>query len=235
MVHVIMVAVNIQFYDTKMIMLSIFFQSISSISFTTFFVDGCATAALCMLLTYYEHLRMNKINYHVMSVYDSKDTTEVHRAVKAFTEEHNLLCAHINVVNRFWKNLLLTLFITMLPANLIVMHQLLFEDIPLHLRFFYVVCILCLDSILFGLQYSFAQFSKKVHSMYAKLSRLQWCLKGTRMKIKLKLNMCFESLTNKRKIGFQNGLDSIYNATFRSGNDYFQIIINLEKKISSYN
>ena len=163
MVHLIILSINMKFYDTKMFVLSIFFQLITLISYITFLVDGCVASALCMLLTYYEHLRISKINYHIHCVYDSKDPTEVHRAVKAFTEEHNLLCAHINAVNRFWKNLLLTFFFTMLPTNLILMHQLLFEDIPLHLRFFYVLCILCLDSTLFGLQYSFAQFSKKIH------------------------------------------------------------------------
>ena len=189
-----------KFYDIKMFILSIFFQFITSISFSSYFVDGCVAGAFCMLLAYYEHLRINKINYHVKSVYDSLDTTEVYRAVKAFTEEHNWLCVHINVVNQFWKNLLLTFFFTMLPTNLILMHQLLFEDIPLQLRLFYVVCILCLDSILFGLQYSFAKFSKKIHSMYAKLSRLQWCLKRSRMRIKFKLIICFERLSSSKHI-----------------------------------
>ena len=187
-------------------MLSIFFQLISSISFTTLFIDGFVAAAFLLLLCYYEHLRINKINYHVKSVHNSVETPNVHRAVKAFTEEHIRYCNHINAVNQFWKNLLLAFFVTILPTNLIMMHQVLFEDIPLELRLLFIVCMLVTDSILFGVQYSFALFSVKIHSMYAKLSRLQWCLKPSRMRIKWKLIMCFERLTSaKHRIGFTMG------------------------------
>ena len=189
-----------------MFMLSLFFQLINSISLMTFLIDGCVGATFSMLLTYYEHLRINNINNHVKLVYNTFDTNKVYRAVKAFTEEHNRYCTHINFVNQFWKNLYLMFVVTMIPINLTIMHQLLFEDIPLHLRLFYFFCIICSDSLLFGLQYCFALYSVKIHSMYAKLSRLQWCLNGSRMRIKWKLIMCFERLTSaKHRIGFTMG------------------------------
>ena len=124
--------------------------------------------------------------------------------MKAFTEEHNRYCTHINAINQFWKNLILTYLLTMLPINLIIIHQLLFEDITLQLRLFFVVCTVYSDSLLFGVQYTFAQLSIKIHSKYAKLSRLQWCLNGYpfRMRIKMKLIMSFERLTStKHRIG----------------------------------
>ena len=209
MLHFIFIAINIRFYNLKIFMLSLFFQLINSISFTSFFIDGCVAGAFSMLLTYYEHLRINNINNHVKttsSVYQSTDAAKAYRAVKAFTEEHNRYCTHINAVNQFWKNLFLAFFATIIPINLTIMHQLLFEDIPLELRLFYIVCIICSDTLLFGLQYYFALYSVKIHSMYAKLSRLQWCLKGSRMRVKWKLIMCFERLTSaKHRIGFTMG------------------------------
>ena len=206
MLHFIFIAINIRFYNLKMFLLSLFFQLINSISFTSFFIDGCVGGAFSMLLTYYEHLRINNINNYVKSVYQSTDAAKAYRAVKAFTEEHNRYCTHLNAVNQFWKNLFLAFFATIIPINLTIMHQLLFEDIPLELRLFYVVCIVCSDTLLFGLQYCFALYSVKIHSMYAKLSRLQWCLKGSRMRTKWKLIMCFERLTSvKHRIGFTMG------------------------------
>ena len=206
MMHLVFLAINLKLYNAKMFMLSIFFQLITSIYITSFFIDGCTSSALAIIIAYYEHLKIGKINNHVKSVYDSLDTIKVHRAVKAFTEEHNRYCTHINAVNQFWKNLFLTFFATMLPINLTIMHQLLFEDIPLQLRLLYVVCMFCSDVQLFGLQFLLASLTVKIHSMYAKLSRLQWCLKGSRIRVKWKLIMCFERLSStKHRIGITMG------------------------------
>ena len=210
-------------------MLSLFFQLINTLSFTTYFIDGCASTTFCMLLTYYEHLRINKINNHVKSVYDSLDPIKVHRAVKAFTEEHNRYCTHINAVNQFWKFPYLIFVVTMLPINLIVLHQLLFEDISLQLRLFFGVCIFGSDILLFGVQYCFALYSIKIHSMYAKLSRLQWCINGYpfRARLKWKLIMCLERLTsNKHRIGFTMGSIVFTMPLFAMVIILFKIIIN---------
>ena len=191
-----------------MFIMSSFFQFISTICLLSFFTNGCVASALGMIMAYNEHMIINKINYHVQSVYNSVDTNKVHRTVKAFTEEHNRYCTHIIAVNRFWKNLILTFFVTMIPINLIIMHQLLFEDISLQVRLFYVFCIFGSDVLLFGVQYAFAQLSIKIHRMYAKLSRLQWCLNGYpfRTRLKWKLIMCFERLSStKHRIGITMG------------------------------
>ena len=115
------------------------------------------------------------------------------------------------------------------------MHQLLFEDIPLHLTLYYVACIICTDSLLFGVQYCFALYSVKIHSMYAKLSRLQWCLNGYPflMRIKMKLIMCFERLTStKHRIGFTMGSIVFTMQLFAMVTIFFEIIINHEKFLS---
>ena len=208
MLHFIYLVINIRLYEIKIFLWSLFFQLTNSITWITFFIDGCAATSFCMLMTYYEHLRIDKINNHVKSVYDSLDPIKVHRAVKAFTEEHNQYCTHIIAVNQFWKYAYLIFLVTMLPINLTILHQLLFEDISLQLRLFFVVCIIVTDILLFGVQYCFALYSIKIHSMYAKLSRLQWCLNGYpfRTRLKWKLIMCFERLTSaKHRIGFTMG------------------------------
>ena len=115
MVLLIILAINHKYYNCKLFIQSLFFQMTSTISLISFFTDGCVASAFIMVITYYDHMIINKINNHVKSVYQSKDTIKVHRAVKAFTEEHNQYCTHINAVNQFWKNLLLTFFVTMLP------------------------------------------------------------------------------------------------------------------------
>ena len=199
-------AVDIKFYNFKMFMLSFIFQITQSLAAMTFFIDGLVAGTFGVVIAYYQHLRINKINRQIVLAYKNKNNGEVYRAVKSFTQEHNLYCSHLKAVNDFWKSLFLMFIVTMIPINLIVMHQLLFEDIPLQLRLFYIICMIISDGLLFGVQYAFAQLSVKIHSMYAKLSRLQWCLKGSRMRIKIKLIMCFERLSStKHRIGITMG------------------------------
>ena len=90
LLQIVYLVMNIRLYNMKMFMLSLFFKLINSISFISYFIDGCVASTFCKLMTYYEYLRINNINNHVESAYKSigKDTSKVYRAVKAFTEDH---------------------------------------------------------------------------------------------------------------------------------------------------
>ena len=208
LIEIIFFSIYIKFYNSKMFLLSLFFQITSTIAVLSFFIDATMAAILVILLSFYQHLRINKINRKIILAYDSDDNAQVHRAVKEFTEEHNRYCTHINAVNQFWKNFYLAFFTTMIPINLIIMHQILFEDITLQLRLLFIFCNFNSTFLIFVVQWTFAQLSVKIHSMYAKLSRLQWSLNGYpfRTRLKWKLIMCFERLTStKHRIGITMG------------------------------
>ena len=199
------VAINIKFYTIKIALLSSFFQLVQYIAVAAFYMDVMAYSAFVPLLAYYEHLRINKINGQLNIVNNWSDSSVVLQAVKEFTEEHNLYCSHIDAVNKFWKYPFLTFMVSAFPFNLTMMHQLLFESIPIEIRILFAFGILIHGSLLFGIQYCFALLSVKIHRMHAKLSRLQWCLNRDQMATKLKLIICFERLVSKKKIGITFG------------------------------
>ena len=198
-------AINIKHYTLRTFLLSLPFQTINHIHYLAFWLDAMAYFTFVIIMAYHQHLRINNINQKIKHTYKRPHSREVHRAVKAFTEEHNRYCTHITAINHFWKYQFLAFFVTSFPINLIIMHQLLFESIPDQVWAFYFFCLILNQTQLFGVQYCFASLSVKIHSMYAKLPRLQWSLSRRHMRTKLKLVLCFERLVSKEKIGITMG------------------------------
>ena len=96
---------------------------------------------------------------------------------------------------------------TAFPINLSTMHQFIFEDLDLEYRAFNLLCAVTHSCIFFGLLLSYAKFSVKIHKMCSNLSRLQWEVSGYAfgLRTKLKLLMCFERLSSRKKIGVAIG------------------------------
>ena len=203
---VICLSVVFEHYTLQMYLISLPFQIAEYMAILAISFDGVVAATLILTITYYEHLRINKINRTIERV-NRNDSFEVHVAVIKFFEEHFRYCDHLLIINKFGKNLSIVFFVTSFPFNLIMMHQVLFEDLSINLRIAYGLMLFGDDAIMFGVQYSFASLSLKCHKMCSKLSRLQWSINRypNRMRTKLKLLMCFERLSSKRKIGITLG------------------------------
>ena len=207
MTWLICLGIVVKRYSVIMLVLSLPLMIIQNTAIVTIFIEAIAIGNFMLVIAYYEHLRINKINKTIEDIYRKQDPYEVDAAVKKFVEEHNRYCDHIVAVNQFWKNVLLAFMATAFPINLTVMHQLLFENLSLNLRLLYAIGMIFDDVLLFGLQYCFASLSVKIHKMHSKLSRLQWSLNGYpfQLRTKLKLLMCFERLSSKKKIGITMG------------------------------
>lgn len=202
-------AINFKFYTFKLFLLTFGIQLITFICFYSFWCDAMVASAMILIIGYYLHIKINKINKNIELLFNRNhmNRSNIYGSVGKFIEEHNQFCSEIMLINKFWKDIFLVFMITAFPINLTIMHQLLFEDIDLYMRFFYAFIIILDDTILFGLQYSYALFSLKVHKMAKKLSQLQWEINGWpfRMRFKLKILMCFERLAHKKKFGMTIG------------------------------
>ena len=193
----------VKFYTWQQLLCSLPFLAILSIAFYSFVIDTIVLLAFICLIIYYEHLRVDKINQSIKMAFCDKDQTRIEQLVKQFTEEQNRYCTHIWTFNHWTKRLYIWSFVTSIPFNLLIMHQILFESLQLNVRICGLSILLVDNMAIIGLQYIFALLSKKIHLMSSKLSRLQWSLKGIpfRIRIKLKLLMCLERLSAKDKIG----------------------------------
>ena len=190
-----------------MFIYSIFFQTTTFITFFIFFTDALVTMGLILVISYFEFIRIHKINA-ILSIDPWRESShKIQQSVKLYIENHHNYCKHLLVLNNYWHNLYLAFIGTTLPMNLALKHQILFESLPLQVRIFYSICALLDDILLFGIQYCFAAFSVTIHRMHSKLSRLQWSLNGYpfRMRTKMKLLICFERLSSGHKIGVKMG------------------------------
>ena len=128
-------------------------------------------------------------------------------SMKLFLEEHNQFCLAIYQYNRFFSEMYLLLLVTMIPLNMLGLHQLLFEDLDLSLGSYLAFLMAVLFVMFIGLSYTATFISRRAHSMAVPLSQLQWRLHGWpfRLNNKIKLMTYFERLSDKKKIGFTIG------------------------------
>ena len=205
----IFLVINIKYYTLNQCLISSFFQLTTIVSFLALFADGMVAAPLVLILAYFQHLRINRINLVIEKISKLRfpTSTAINLAIVRFNREHNHFVSQIWSFNNYWENLYLLFVVTAFPINLFSMHQIIFERIELFLRLFFVILLLFHDMIFFGLQLSLASFSKKIHKMGSNLSRLQWKVNGNpyRMRTKLKLLITFEKLSSKKKLGISLG------------------------------
>ena len=195
--------VLIRHYTMELFVRSLLFQLVAIVGFGSMAIDAFVFGTLSIIITYYELMRINKINQMVERAHKNIGNGKVHQLVRQFTEQHNRFCLHIWTLNVVINKFYMAFLLTTMPINLLAQHQVLFESLKVHIKLGFILGIFLNDCCLFGLQAAYALVSKKIHLMNLKLSRLQWSLNGYpfRMRIKIKLLMCFERMSAKRKIG----------------------------------
>ena len=141
------------------------------------------------------------------TIYQRSLIIHIHRNIKQFIEEHNDFCHIFVTYIKFWSKLYFAFFFTLIPINLVLLHQILFEDIEWKIRVFLAFAAVVLTLEVYIILYFFAYISYEIHKTTKLLARLQWRLKGWpfRLRNKLKLMKYFEKLSSKRKIGFTIG------------------------------
>ena len=120
---------------------------------------------------------------------------------------HNRYCTTLYEYNKFWCKIYLVAIVTLMPQNLIMMHQVFFENLPIKVKI-NMTGFICFDIfIIVILQYSLATINREVHRMTVPLSKLQWKLNEQTfvLRPKIKLMCYFERLSSNRKIGITIG------------------------------
>ncbi|CAG2100672.1 unnamed protein product [Medioppia subpectinata] len=166
--------------------------------------DTLVSGTFVVILCYYIHLRVDQINDRLRWVRVYRRTGEsmatvaarVGPSVTAYAAQHRYLCQQLRRFNSYWCYVYLAFLIIVTPMNLILLHQVAFDNMLIVYRMIYCVAIMCQFVILFGVQYYFAVFSRKMHAMYGRLSRLQWCL-GAAPGVKWRLTVFAESLNQR--------------------------------------
>ena len=176
--------------------------------------DGFVELAFFSLGTLDLHLRINKVNDRITSLIQSNwqkmqrmKRTNINLRFEKFFIEHNNLCYKVKRFSDFWKDIYLTLILTMFPTTLILLHMVIFEQMETYYRIFNILIIMNIYFALFVLQYFFASLSHKMHRQCKLLARSQWLFNKTNSSLafKLKIQTYFEKLSSNKRIGFSIG------------------------------
>jgi len=201
-----LIMVIVEFYSWKLLFKSMIWLIISIIVVIILSIDCLTLIAFIYITNYYLKLKFRKINDSIMSLVNLNKHNPM-ETIKSALIQHNNLCLEIHNHNKITKRLYFYIIFNVMPTNLIVLHQYLFEDIKFYVQIVYLLIITMQLLAIFVFQYNFASLSTSIHKSSKILSRLQWKLNGCpfRMRTKIQLLIYFERLSSDRKIGFSIG------------------------------
>ncbi len=172
-------------------------------------MNGAISAAIVFLINYYLNLRVEKNNQKIYRlIFDNQMTGyQISSTIKSFITKHNRICEQLISYNKFWSKLYFVFIMTIIPANLCLLQEFLFEDLKLYIKILVGFSIIVQFIFIFIFQFLLASLSNKIHRFGQKLSQLQWRINGWpfRARTKIKLLICFERLSSNRRIGFSVG------------------------------
>ncbi len=179
---------------------------ITMILFIIVVINALTLIAFVYVAQYYVHLKSQKINDSIKSLVND-NRHHIMENIKLALIEHNQLCSEIHNQNKITKKTYTYIIFILIPMNLILLYQYLFEDLKFYIKIIALFLITMQSLNIFLFQYYFASLSASIHKPLKILSRLQWNLNGWpfRMGTKIKLLSYFERLSSNRKIGVTIG------------------------------
>ncbi len=170
-------------------------------------MNGAISAAVVFLINYYLNLRVDKNNQKIYRlIFDNQMTGyQISSTIKWLITEQNRICEQLISYNKFWSKLYIVFIMTIIPMNLRLLQEFLFEVLKLYVKILVGFPIIIQFILIF--QFLLVSLSNKIHRYGKKLSQLQWGINGWPFgaRTKIKLLICFERLSTNRKIGFSIG------------------------------
>jgi len=80
------------------------------------------------IVCYYCKMRMQSINNKLKKIFGKIIISK--SSIDNLLEDHNQMCNTIIIYNKFWNKILQLIILSMIPFNLIYLHQIFFEDLP---------------------------------------------------------------------------------------------------------
>ena len=180
----------------------------------TFIIDTLISIISIFVISYPNIMFLNNINKNFIKFFNNQESKldkiiniSRIRSIKQFILDHNKFCQTLNDYNRFWSQIYLWVVLTMLPINLMLLHTVLFEPMPIISRLIIALLIIACSFVIFIIQFAIADISRQIHKTSVKLSQIQWRLNGWlfRTNNKIKLMAYFERLSSNKKIGISIG------------------------------
>ncbi len=195
-----------EFYSWRILLKALVFFIITVALFFNLIINGYLTLAVAYIGLFYLQLKCQKMNDTIMSLVKNKKTNSIEK-IKSALIEHNGICEEISDMNKITNKLYFAVVFVMIPINLLLLHQYLFEDLKFYIKIIALFLIIVQSIAIFLFQFYFASISSSMYKPRQNLLKLQWKINGWpfRTRTKIKLLTCFERLSSDRKIGLSIG------------------------------
>ena len=203
------ISIVIRFYTFGTFLESILPQIFAQISIQAVLFDMWVAVLAGVVMIYMGILIMKTLNRKMENIFTKKkqNNIKIHKSIKQFIEEHNDFCQLYNDYNKFWSKLYLAFVLTIIPLNLLWLHQFLFESLDTMNKIVIGLSSIMMCFVIVIVQFFIALLSSRIHKSTKLLARLQWRLNGWpfRLQTKLRLMTYFERLSSSRKVGLSIG------------------------------
>ena len=194
-----------KFYTIKLFIITVPVQLFYIITYISAVFNAINAQYFCAIIFYHGYLFITNINVKFLSGINEKQffkkliDFKLRKVINQFMCDHNTYCIYLTQFNRQLCKLCMAV-LTLIPLNLMIMHQIFFEDMELSWQLFLTFIMIIFQLVLFGNYYVFGYLSKQIHRMAVPLSQTQWRLRRPhiRLRNKIKLMTYFERLSNTR-------------------------------------
>jgi len=185
---IMLITVLILFYEIKDL---IIYGILSAFKFFVFFVSAAITILYGLfyyfIVCYYCKMRFKSFNEKLERMTKIQKFFH-HEKVLDLIKEHNSICYHIFIYNKFWKKYSFTIVYSLIPCNLMSLQQLFYEDINIGVRGLAIVFTIGTLFSLFQLNSIMASINTEASKSYKFLFKLLLNIKSNvNISIKIKV------------------------------------------------
>jgi len=162
----------IEFYSLDHLLKASIWMSINLFLIVYTVVNSYIVVAFMYFIQLYINLKAQKVN-ESMKTFETNSHTNISIITNSFLVEHNQICLEIHNINKFWKKLYSNFVYTMIPFNLLALHQIIFEDLKLHVQITFGIIVIVQFFLYFGfnsISHQFLHLCTNLLSFYLEFS-----------------------------------------------------------------
>ncbi|KAI1293605.1 hypothetical protein HDE_06383 [Halotydeus destructor] len=163
----------LKFSNKTYVMYGTFWAILRGLSTSAMFVNLIGTTCYGYLIMHYFSLRFSTISDEAATLAKVEGHCIRILTFLKLNERFNIICSHLERANRFWKHILTCIYFGFTGCSCLLMYQLVFFDLPVHVfstYFAFLACNILCQMILFISAAYLAAQSRKIYRHLNKMS-----------------------------------------------------------------
>jgi len=183
---------------------------INCIYFTNY---GLMSTTYFYLICHYFIMRSKHISQVVHQLSSDSDFYEINRKnIMSLIREHNNVCQQLYKFNKFWQKYYISLLLTLMPLNLVLLVMILFSQLKFYMYIMYGCVAFNIWIFIFFISFCASLVSKTI---YLSSNKLFWTQIHIKRNLRLKFKvLMFSEKCDKKRIVFGFSVGSQFVMTF---------------------